>query len=713
MNQDIVFNELTKTQVVCLHCSENGRVKYVSPNIFDLLKIKPGKLIGKNIFSHVPEASIEKIKNICRKVKEEKSSYGFSMPWMGSDKKEKMISLHISYGTSTGFLCVVMPLNEHDEFREKERTRMEVMKNMLGSMVDFVFLLDKNGLISDFREKENVLHSSSLNDSFKAGTKLSEAGFPLKVEQLFTDAINKIKLQGVAQQIQYEIEAFGGLLYYQAKLSPIYNIDGDLEYITVVSRDITSLVKSEQKQKELVNYYHTILDNFPTLIWRANKNKKIDYINKTLLKFTGRTFDMDKGDGWVEAVHPEDRKRVLAEFIRKFDSQKSFFQEYRIIHNSGKYRWVKDFLEPLIDYKGRFTGYIGNCIDIDDIRLTQKLLQESEFRFRELFDNVPDIVFRTDGKGVIRKINKAATKIFGHTFLEGKLIWSFFSPGERRELYKIIEKILSEGGKSFIFETKAFDLNGNVKHLQVKGFINYAKNNAVSEIYGIARDVTRQKMLEKSLMKTSIASEERERKRIAEEIHDGIGPLLSGLKMYLQQQNLEENMKERQLKTLHYCRQLIDEAISQTRSIANNLTPGVLNDFGLQKALVSHVEKINAIGKFKVNLKIKTLLEQADDEVSLAVFRVITELLNNSLKHADCNKVEILADSNNGLLFISYSDDGMGFDPSAIHQENGGKMGLNNIHNRIYSLNGSVSFESTPKNGMNVKIYLPLKSQPV
>ncbi|TVQ88376.1 MAG: PAS domain S-box protein, partial [Bacteroidetes bacterium] len=602
MNQNSVFNELAKTLVVCLHCSENGQVRYVTPNISELLELKPEKLIGKNVFSLVPEAYRQKIKNICRKIQEEKSSFGFNMTWMEGDKKEKMISLHISYESSIGFFCVVMPLNEHDEFRDKERTKMEVMKNMLGSMVDFVFLLDKDGLISDFQEKENVLHNSSLYDAFKAGTNLTDAGFPLKVEQLFTDAINKIKLQGVAQQIQYEIEAFGGVLYYQAKLSPIYSRNDELEYITVVSRDITSLVKSEQKQKELVKYYHTILDNFPTLIWRANKNKKIDYINKTLLNFTGRTFEMDRGDGWLQAVHPEDRKRVMSEFVRKFDSQKPFFQEYRIIHNSGKYRWVKDFMEPHFDFKGQFTGYIGNCVDIDDIRLTQKLLQDSEFRFRELFDNVPDIVFRTDGIGIIRKINKAATEILGYTSLDGKLIWTLFIPSERRVVYKMLEKITADGGKSFIFETKAFDLNSNVKHLQVKGFINYGKNHDVAEIYGIARDITLQKMLEKSLMKTSIASEERERKRIAGEIHDGIGPLLSGLKMYLQQQNLEENMKERQLKTLHYCRQLIDEAISQTRSIANNLTPGILNDFGLQKALVSHVEKINAIGKFKVNL---------------------------------------------------------------------------------------------------------------
>jgi PAS domain S-box-containing protein len=696
-------------QVVCIQCDNRGVVTYVSPNVYGLLQLYPNQIAGKKILSFTRGYITRKLLLLAIKCREENSSEGLSFSWENSDEKVTDLSIQISYNPSQGYMCILMPYYVLPQQNEKYKRQQNVLRNTLESIDDFVFLLDSKGRFSDFYSEDSDLKFSSINNSFKPGDSLTDAGFPVDIEEAFLDVIKKVITSGNSEELRYELEAFGSKLYYHAKISPNFNSNKKIEGVIVVSRDITTLVNSELKLKQSVNYYLTVFDNFPTLIWRCNRYKKIDYINKTFQNFTGRTFEEDKGDGWQQAVHPEDTKRVVAEYLRKFESRKPFIQEYRILHHSGEYRWVKDFLHPLFDYKGRFSGYIGNCIDINDIRRTQKLLQDSELRYRELFDNVPDIVFSLDENGKILKINKAADSILGYNSLEGKRIWDLLLPHERRAVYKHFEKIISNEKKSFSFEIKVIDSRGEIKYLHLKGFLNFNSENKITEVYGIARDITIQKMLEKSILKNTIATEERERRRFAEDLHDGIGPLLSGLKMYLQQDSLKVNLESKQLKTLTYCRDLVDEAIRQTRSIANNLTPGILNDFGLEKALKSHISKINAIGKFNVNLHILKSPVNLEDDTSLAIFRVVSELLNNSLKHSDCSKVEIVMNENEGILSVNYSDNGKGFDTLKEHNANGGKMGLNNIRNRINSLNGSVSFNSQEGKGLFVRIFLPVK----
>ncbi|MBW6478477.1 MAG: PAS domain S-box protein [Bacteroidales bacterium] len=696
-------------RVVCIQCDNRGVVTYVSPNVYSLLQIYPNQITGKKILSFTKGYITRRFLLLANKCRQENTSEGLSFSWENSDKKVIDLSIQLSYNPSQGYMSVLMPYYFLPQQNEKYKWQKNVLRNTLESIDDFVFLLDSKGRFSDFYSEDNDLKFNNINNSFKPGNSLTDAGFPSEVEAAFLDVVNKVITSGNSEELLYEMEAFGSKLFYHARISPNYNFDKKIDGVIVVSRDITTLVNSELKLKQSVSYYLTVFDNFPTLIWRCNRYKKIDYINKTLQNFTGRTLDQDRGDGWQQAIHPEDCERVVSEYIRKFDHKKPFIQEYRILHHSGEYRWVKDFLNPIFDYKGRFSGYIGNCIDINDIRRTQKLLQDSELRYRELFDNVPDIVFSLDGNGKIRKINKAAGIILGYNSLEGKRIWDLLLPRERRSVYRHFEKVISDDKNSFSFEIKVIDSKSEIKYLQLKGFLNFDSENGIAEVYGIARDITIQKMLEKSILKNTIATEERERRRFAEDLHDGIGPLLSGLKMYLQKDSLMVNLESKQIKILTYCRDLVDEAIRQTRSIANNLTPGILNDFGLEKALTSHISKINAIGKFKVNLHISKSPVILEEETSLAIFRVVSELLNNSLKHSDCSKVEIVMDEKNDILSVNYSDNGKGFDPLKAHHANGGKMGLNNIRNRINSLNGSVSFNSQEGKGLFVKIFLPVK----
>jgi PAS domain S-box-containing protein len=112
--------------------------------------------------------------------------------------------------------------------------------------------------------------------------------------------------------------------------------------------------------------YRAIVEQAPILIWRSNIHSQCDYFNQRWLAFTGRTLEDELGDGWTNGVYPEDRERCLKTYREAFARREPFEMEYRLRRYDGEYRWVRDNGSPIHDEAGRFTGYIGSCVDVTD-----------------------------------------------------------------------------------------------------------------------------------------------------------------------------------------------------------------------------------------------------------------------------------------------------------------------------------------------------------
>lgn len=115
-------------------------------------------------------------------------------------------------------------------------------------------------------------------------------------------------------------------------------------------------------------FYLTLLEEFPALIWRANVAGECDWFNKTWLAFTGRTMEQEYGNGWTEGVHPDDLGSCVDIWMENLATRTSFVMEYRLTRSDGEYRWIRDFGRPFNDPEGEFAGFIGACYDISDMR---------------------------------------------------------------------------------------------------------------------------------------------------------------------------------------------------------------------------------------------------------------------------------------------------------------------------------------------------------
>lgn len=217
----------------------------------------------------------------------------------------------------------------------------------------------------------------------------------------------------------------------------------------------------------------------------------------------------------------------------------------------------------------------------------------------------------------------------------------------------------------------------------------------------LAEEVAKQ---EKLRFKATLEAEEQERVRIAKELHDGLGQLLSTAKLNVA--GLSEDYQEERPVLLTNAIQLIDEAVDEVRSISHNMMPNALIRLGLVAALKEAAAKISASQALKVMVNVSDMEQRLPESVEISCFRMIQELLNNSIKYAQAKEINIDIGRKDELLTISVADDGIGFDTSVVENSQG--IGWKNLQARASLLNGTIEVNSVMGKGTttSIKLYL-------
>ncbi len=201
-----------------------------------------------------------------------------------------------------------------------------------------------------------------------------------------------------------------------------------------------------------------------------------------------------------------------------------------------------------------------------------------------------------------------------------------------------------------------------------------------------------------------LRTEEKARSTFSKELHDGLGPLLSSAKMSLSALAREEQDPARR-ELLGNTSSVIEEAIRSLREISNNLSPHVLNDFGLARGVRNFIDKSAAMHGIEIRFTTNLRNERFEEDVEVIFYRVICELVNNSLKHAGCTQIELMLTHSAHSLALDYHDNGCGFRPEAVMDFG---MGLSNISSRINSLGGTFDLDTKPGHGMRTSIRIDL-----
>ena len=278
--------------------------------------------------------------------------------------------------------------------------------------------------------------------------------------------------------------------HYWHKVSMVPMNSQGIKQILVTLDDITLQRKIEEQLIQAKDYYLSMFEKFPTLVWRSGLDKKYDYINKRWCQFTGRRPREELGFGWADRIHPEDRAESLANYMNAFEDRHSFENEYRLLRYDGEYRWVYDAGSPFYDMDKKFVGFIGSVIDITERKNAEEVLD----KYRILSEEAHDTILFIDSAGKILDVNEAAIRKYGYVreeFLELTI----------RDLRTIGDRITEQLGMALtegaFFETIHHKKDGSIFPVEVSSTGTTIDGRRV--IMSIIRDITERKRSELAL----------------------------------------------------------------------------------------------------------------------------------------------------------------------------------------------------------------------
>lgn len=196
--------------------------------------------------------------------------------------------------------------------------------------------------------------------------------------------------------------------------------------------------------------------------------------------------------------------------------------------------------------------------------------------------------------------------------------------------------------------------------------------------------------------------QEKERSRLARDLHDGVGGLLSGVKLSMSNMKGNVFLSEENARSFNTVISQLDLSIAELRRVSHNMMPEALIKYGLKEALENYCENLNVSGKINVKLQTYGMENRMEQNTEIVIYRIIQELLNNVIKYADAENVLIQLSRTNGRFNLTVEDDGKGFDVKANQNLTG--AGLANVKARAEYLNATVDIISAPGEGTSVNI---------
>jgi PAS domain S-box-containing protein len=337
-------------------------------------------------------------------------------------------------------------------------------------------------------------------------------------------------------------------------------------------------------------------------------------------------------------------------------------------------------------------------------RALLEALKSSEEKFHTIFDASQDAIILSDFGGRVIELNPYFKNLLGlefsnpdkplnifdfvpasfHIFLSERL--NSLKRGEILQFDEI--PIRTVQNKEILFEVR-------------RSAITYHKEELVLTI---GRDVTERNLFQKKMLKATIEIEERERRKLASDLHDDVGPLLSAINMHLSLLARKEELLKYS-DSIHEISLILKDAITTVREISNNLSPHILINYGLPSALKAFFEtKSNILPVFIEYHPTDMLLPE---KIQLILYRISEELYNNSLKHSNADQVLIRMELSGDNLTYLYTDNGIGFNVDGLLKETNTGMGLINIFNRIKAVNGTRKVKTAPGQGFSMEFTIP------
>jgi PAS domain S-box-containing protein len=524
--------------------------------------------------------------------------------------------------------------------------------------------------------------------------------------------------EGTSQQITLQVRDSKGLYRYMEIDGTNYLNDPAIRSLVLNLRDVTSRREAEER---LLRYHELLISIFSQsadafFVLEIQHGRIIDCNQKAIQVFDARSrldvlhTSIDRFVGRIEgkfllellAEKPEGFPLQLETELRTLQGRIFFASFSAKVIRAGSDRVV--------------------MLRVNDITAT-KQAQRELFLLRSAIEYAQDPILIAEhlpheSTARITYTNPAFEALTGYTPEESRgrnplrLLRGDNIPDYLREQ---LTRMLNEQ-IPMSFSIECFRKDGTSYYSEWKTSPVKTEEGKTTHWVAVQRDLTERLALEaesrlqQQRMATAVVeAQENERRRIAGDLHDGQGQLLSVIKLQFGElESLLAHVDGPHQPLLAKARELIDKAAADLRGISRSLMPSELEDFGLVKGLTQLCQQFQSTAGVQVNFQSHGPLGRYDRNVEITVYRIAQEALNNALKHARAQEINLQLTVDEDQLLLIVEDDGIGFSPEETQEQKGGGMGLNNMQARASLVGGHLSIDSVPEHGTTVVLEIPL-----
>ncbi|WPP49810.1 PAS domain-containing sensor histidine kinase [Catalinimonas niigatensis] len=347
--------------------------------------------------------------------------------------------------------------------------------------------------------------------------------------------------------------------------------------------------------------------------------------------------------------------------------------------------------------------------DITTRKAAEEALKHEKEVAQMYLDTAASVFLALDKHGKVKMINQKGCQVLGYTEGEmlGKDWFEYFLPACEKERVREVFSTLMQGKINSLefYENQILTKNHEERLIEWHNVMMLDQQGQPSGTLSSGIDITEKRRTETKVMKALIEGQEAERERVATELHDGLGQGLSVMQMNIKALEVacvEPAPKE----ILQKLNEVLSLTIKEVKSIARNLMPAVLKDYGLEKALEYLCQSVNESNHVRVKFQSYHMDKRIESSKKKALYRVTQELLNNILKHAEAEEVNVQLFGHQKSISLVVEDDGKGFDPFAQNQG----FGLRNIESRVKAFEGKLCIDTKKGHGTTVAIEIPLEA---
>ncbi len=634
-----------------------------------------------------------------------------------------------------GILGITRDITERKKLEQKLFYERSLLENLLNNIPDHIYYKDKKSRF--IRVSKSIAKQFGVKSVDDLIGKTDFDYFTKEhAESAYKDEQKIIKTgKSIEVKMEKETHPDGRITWVSTTKIPRYDEEGNIIGILGISRDVTEKKKLEEKLKEKIdklgeevvfksNLLTYLLENIPDLIYFKDKNSRFVEISKSKADQVGlpREEVLSKTDfDYFTKEHAEQAFRDEQKIIKTGKPIKAKIEKET--HPDGRINWVSTTKIPRYDEEGNVIGTLGISRDITDKVLAEKKLEESANKLKTIVNAVSEGLAIVDEKYIIHEANEFLFKLFGLKREEviNKKCSQIFSPWEETCQDCPLKKLFDNNENSPVIEKTKVSKNGSIRYFNIQCYpIPNYNNKELMSVISI-RDITERKNMEKeniqnykrkmkNLSHKLTLAEEHERKRIATTLHAEIGQTLAFLKLKIGELKEKESSPNTR-KSLEEVHNLVQNAITSSRSLMTQISPSILYELGFIPAVDWLAENILNENNIKYDFSDDQKEKPLTDDLRILLFQAVRELFVNIRKHAKAKKVQISIKRNKETIQIEIKDDGIGFDISALDSycENDIGFGLLNIRSRIDVVGGHFEIESHKNKGTKITLKAPIQ----